>query len=196
MEVNLEEKCCKHTSTRARSESVATSQCYDALRMWLINSTAILSLMLLPQGNMLAQTGNPTSQVDTGGSVVLNGVINAAARHSTDLGRVETTTSLSQMTLVFKRTPAQHTALEQLLQEQQDPSSPNYHRWLTPEEFADLFAPSVADINRITTWLQSEGLTVKTIARGRSWLVFTRNVAQVQNCFHTGNPRYKEAQSN
>jgi len=40
---------------------------------------------------------------------------------------------------------AQQAALEQLLKEQQDPASPNYHNWLTPETYADRFGASAAD---------------------------------------------------
>src|ERR1700735_5502274 len=35
--------------------------------------------------------------------------------------------------------------LTRLLADQQDPASPDYHRWLTPDQFAARFGPSDAD---------------------------------------------------
>ena len=53
--------------------------------------------------------------------------------------------------------------LEAFLAEQQMPSSPNYRRWLTPEQFADRFGLSTNDIGKLTAWLQGAGLTVHDV---------------------------------
>lgn len=50
--------------------------------------------------------------------------------------------------------------LEKLIAEQQDPSSPNYHRWLTPDQFADQFGPSEADVQHVARWLQDQGFII------------------------------------
>jgi kumamolisin len=39
-----------------------------------------------------------------------------------------------------------------------DPSSPNYHQFLTPESFADKFAPSTQDYQSIIAWLSARGI--------------------------------------
>ena len=36
--------------------------------------------------------------------------------------------------------------LDALLAGQQDPASPDYHRWLSPQEFRSRFAPGEADV--------------------------------------------------
>ena len=61
------------------------------------------------------------------------------------------------MLLVLKRSPEQDTALDKLMAEQQDQSSPNYHHWLTPEQFGEQFGPADQDIQTITSWLESQG---------------------------------------
>src|SRR5277367_6303441 len=38
-------------------------------------------------------------------------------------------------------------ALAQLLADQQNPASPRYHRWLTPDEFANRFGPTDQQIS-------------------------------------------------
>ena len=57
---------------------------------------------------------------------------------------------MQRMLLVLKRSPEQESALRQLLDDQQDKSSPSYHKWLTPEEYGKQFGPSDADMQTIT----------------------------------------------
>ncbi len=50
--------------------------------------------------------------------------------------------------------------LEAILAAQQDSSSPWFHRWLTPEEFAAWFAPSEEAYHQVIGWLEANDLTV------------------------------------
>ena len=57
--------------------------------------------------------------------------------------------------------PLTHTAdLEQLLQEQTDEASPNYHHWLTPAQFKSQFGPDPAAVAKARTLLESAGFTI------------------------------------
>jgi len=51
--------------------------------------------------------------------------------------------------------------LAALITAQQGPDSPQYHHWLTPEEFAARFAPSPDDYDAVVDWLQGEGFMVR-----------------------------------
>ncbi len=108
-----------------------------------------------------------------------------------DQGPVEPAFRIGYITLMLKKTDAQQAALEQLLQQQQDPASPNYHDWLTPEQYADRFGLSQNDLDKISAWLQSEGFTVEYTARGRNWLAFSGTAGQVRATFHTEIHRYR-----
>jgi subtilase family serine protease len=50
--------------------------------------------------------------------------------------------------------------LEQLLKDQTDSTSANYHHWLTPAEFKEQFGPSHADMATTTAALKAAGFTV------------------------------------
>ena len=51
-------------------------------------------------------------------------------------------------------------ALEQLLRDQTDSTSPNYHRWLTPAQFKAQFGPSSSDVAKVRTELEAAGFTI------------------------------------
>ena len=56
---------------------------------------------------------------------------------------------MERMLLVLKRSPEQEDALKKLLDDQQDKSSPDYHQWLTPEQFGQQFGLGNADIQTV-----------------------------------------------
>jgi uncharacterized protein (TIGR03437 family) len=117
--------------------------------------------------------------------------VHPKATPSNDIGPANPAQRLSYVSVVLKRTPAQESALESLLGDQQNPASPDFHKWLTPEQFADRFGASPADIARTAAWLKSQGLAIETVARGRDWIACSGSVAQFQTAFHTTIRRYR-----
>jgi len=80
--------------------------------------------------------------------------------------------AVSGVTLIFRRSAGQQAELDRLLEELRSPQSPNYHRWLTPEQFADRFGLSPDDLAKLTGWLESQGLHVGYTARSRTYIGF------------------------
>ena len=115
--------------------------------------------------------------------VSLGGHLHPLAEVEDDLGEVPGTEALPLLTLNLHQTETQKADLEKLMAEQQDPSSPNYHHWLTPEEYGDRFGVSSSDLNKITVWLESHGLRVGTIGRARNWVSFNGTADQVSSAF-------------
>lgn len=89
------------------------------------------------------------------------------------------------MTLELKPSAAQQSALDHLLASQQNPASPDFHKWVTPEQYAGRFGASQSDVDRITAWLRSEGFTALRVARSRTWIQFSGTAGQVERAFHT-----------
>jgi pseudomonalisin len=73
--------------------------------------------------------------------------------------------------------------LAQLLADQQDPASPDYHRWMTPDEFTSRFGPTDADLARVTLWLTQKGFTVESADAATREVSFTGTVAHAQAAF-------------
>lgn len=132
-----------------------------------------------------AQPSRIAGPVDRARVVALRGNLRPASLRRNDGGRVDRNFALPAMTLLLEATPGQQAELRQLLAEQQDPRSPRYHRWLTPEDFANRFGTSAADSIAIADWLRSQGFTVSGIARSRTWVAFSGTAGQVRSAFHT-----------
>jgi subtilase family serine protease len=107
------------------------------------------------------------------------------ARPQFDQGVAPPDLPMERMMLVLKRSPEQETALEQLMAQQLDPSSPNYHHWLTPDEFGQRFGPSDSDIQIVSSWLSSHGFDINSVAKGRNVIEFSGNAGQVREALHT-----------
>jgi subtilase family serine protease len=126
-----------------------------------------------------------TQTVDEGNRVPLHGNVHPMARPEFDRGAVADSEPASRMSLLLQRSPDQETALRQLLQQQQDKTSPNYHKWLTPDQFGKQYGPADADIQAVTDWLTSQGFTAIKVSAGRTTIEFSGNVGQVRNAFQT-----------
>lgn len=74
-------------------------------------------------------------------------------------------------------------ALEQVLRDLHTTGNPNYHRWLTPSEFARRFGPSEHDITQVRNSLAAYGLTIAQ--RSTQSLRVTGNVDAVESAFAT-----------
>lgn len=120
----------------------------------------------------------------------LSGNVRPSIAHAQDLGAVSGTTQMPRMSVHFSMTPTQNADLMQLLELQQNRHSTQFHKWLTPEEFADRFGMNSKDIEKVTAWLESEGFTNVEAARSRNVISFNGTASQVQTAFNTTIHRY------
>ena len=130
-----------------------------------------------------------TQTIDETRLTRLRGNTHPLARPEFDLGTAEASLPMQRMLLVLKRSLDQEHQLRKLLDDQQDKASPNYHKWLTPQQYGEQFGPSESDLQTITSWLQSHGFQVGT-TKGRTVLEFAGTAGQVQETFHTTMHKY------
>ena len=115
----------------------------------------------------------------------LKGNVHPLTRTALDAGRANGSIQLERIKLIFQPTAAQQKELGVLLAQQQDPSSSNYHKWLTPEQYASRFGLSQSDVAKAAAWLRSQGFSIAEIARGRTYIAFNGTAARVEAAFHT-----------
>jgi subtilase family serine protease len=147
-------------------------------------SVALACIALLPVG-AFAQTvqSRITQAINESQRTVLTGNTHPLAAARFDRGAAPESLAMDRMLLVLKRSPAQQAAVEKLVAEQQDRTSPNFHKWLTPEEFGQQFGPSDQDIATVRGWLESHGFVVSAVSKGRQVIEFSGTAGQVAEAF-------------
>jgi subtilase family serine protease len=125
------------------------------------------------------------AKIDDSKLVALRGNVHPGAVSANERGALAASTQMNRIVLVLQRSPEQDAALDQFMAEQKDPSSPNFHRWLTPEEFGATYGISDQDLATVTGWLQSHGFTIDNVSKGRVTIEFSGTAAAVQQAFHT-----------
>lgn len=81
--------------------------------------------------------------------------------------------------------------LDALLTALYDPQSPQYQHYLTPDQFTQLFAPTSDQVQQVTSYLQSQGMTVTSVAPNNLLIDATANVAQAQQSFQVQINKYQ-----
>jgi len=144
-----------------------------------------MAILVSLQGIVHAQSNRIAGRISGSQRFTLTGHLHPLARSEYDQGPVDRSMAMSRVTFVLQPSPAQQADLVQLLAAQQDPSSANYHKWLTPEAYADRFGLSQDDIATIVAWLQSQNLTVTSVARGRNAVAVSGTAAQIESALQT-----------
>ena len=131
-----------------------------------------------------------TQSVDVENRVTLRGGTHPLARPEWDRGTAPDSLPVGHMLLVLQRGVEQEAALRQLLDDQQVKSSPNYHKWVTPEQFGKQFGPADTDIRAVTDWLTARGFEVHRLSAGRTVIEFSGTAGLVRQALHAEIHRY------
>jgi hypothetical protein len=134
--------------------------------------------------NRITQPINPDLRI------TLQHNVHPLAQARFDQGAAPESMTTGRIMLVLKRSDTQEAALKQFLSDVQNPGSPGYRKWLTPAQFGKLYGISDTDLTTVTAWLQSQGFTVDKVPQARNVILFSGNMAQIQQAFHTSIHRY------
>jgi subtilase family serine protease len=157
------------------------------------NSTYLRAALALPLILAFTVTGGtqPVSRdrilgaIDAAQTAAVRHTAHPLARPQFDQGRLDPAQRLSGVALTFRLSSAQQADLNQLLRDQQDRSSPLYHKWLTPDQYAARFGMTQADLAKVTAWAQSQGLTVEAISRDHNEISVSGSVGQIEYALNT-----------
>jgi len=165
----------------------------SALRSLLV-SVGLASIAFFAVASARAQTppapSRITQAIDETNLVTLTGNTHPLARPQYDQGPAPDNMPAERILLLLQRSPAQETALHQLMDGQKSKSSPYYQQWLTPAQFGQQFGPSDSDIQTVTSWLTSHGFTVNRVSAGRTIIEFSGTSGEVREAFHTQIHKY------
>ena len=153
-------------------------------RLWVYGCIAACIMVAAHLG---AQSVAPriTSDIIYSEQATLQGSLHPSARAQFDAGRMPTATKLNGISLFFSRSAEQEADLQKLIAAQQNPASPLYHQWLTPDQFAARFGIADSDLVKVKSWLEQQGFSIDSVARSRNMIRFSGSSRQVEQAFST-----------
>ena len=148
---------------------------------------SLLAACLFTVTGAHAQTSQAriASEVNSSQLTVLKGSQHPLAQAVNEAGRVPGDTPLTGMSIYFNRSAAQEADLIGLMAAQQNPASPLYHQWLTPDQFASRFGLARSDLDKVTQWLERQGFQSVNANRSHTAVRFSGTVAQFEAAFGT-----------
>jgi hypothetical protein len=172
---NLRRMVQKMSSFR-RNRSYAVMAALASMSLWIGGVAA--GQTAVPQARIVAQVRNDQL-------VTLRGNVHPTARPANDRGLLPDQRPVTKMHILLQRSAAQESALQQLMAQQLDPSSPKFHAWLTPQEFGQQFGPADSDVQEVKGWLTSQGFTELKVNNGKTLIEFNGTAGAIRNAFHT-----------
>jgi subtilase family serine protease len=156
-----------------------------------VRAFALGSCLLFVAPAIWAQKDRIHEPIDSARRVAISTSVSSNARLEFDQGPVDPAMKIGYIQMTLKPSDEQQASLEKLLEDQQDPVSPDFHKWLTPEQFADQFGASANDIATLERWLTSQGFTLIQTSRARNWIAFGGTASQVRAALNTEIRNYR-----
>lgn len=145
----------------------------------LLALSLMLPVLLINAGAVLA-SATPTPAADSR-ALIPGHLIPALKNHSP----LRTSASTGQLQLSIALNLRNQDKLNQLIKDQNNPLSPLYHRYLTPQEFTSLFGPTADTVNQVTSYLRDQGLQVGSVSSNNTLINVSGSTAKVEKAFAT-----------
>jgi subtilase family serine protease len=127
-----------------------------------------------------------TSPVDESQLVTLTGNTTPAALSvQNDRGPVADSLTFDHLLLKLKRDPETEARFEKLIDEMHNQDSPEFHRWLTPQQLGERFGLASQDRETIQRWLEAHGFSVNRVYQNGLVIDFAGTAGQIREAFHT-----------
>ena len=86
-------------------------------------------------------------------------------------------------------------ALDTLLQQIYDPQSPNFHHFLSSQQFTDSFSPSQQDYDTVVAWAKAKGLQVTATTGNRRLVEVDAPAGTINRAFNVLLKTYRDTQN-
>src|SRR5438094_9379993 len=141
---------------------------------------AVTAILLIGTSFIAVRTEQMSVHADLNQRVSLNGQFVPLVQRAHFVGAANTD---QQLHLSIGLRMRNQRELDSLLQAIYNPQSAQYHQYLTPGQFNQLFAPTSDHVQQVVAFLQSQGLTVTSVAPNKLLIDASGSVAQVQKAF-------------
>ena len=151
----------------------------------------LLSCLTLTTFALAAPSDRIIGPITTTSTVTLGNGLRAHPWAKYDQGPIDPSFQLDDLALITVPSACQQKALMKLLEEQQDRASPNYRKWLTPQQYGERFGLSPNDVKTVTTWLLAQGFRNISVAPSSSIVMFSGTATQAEETFRTKIHRFQ-----
>jgi subtilase family serine protease len=133
------------------------------------SKVALLSLFVVLAGILSAQP--PKTPKNTPGFIA----------YSSDQGQIDASTPLTVNVWLKLHN---ENKLDQLVEQQKQKNSSNYHRWINQNEFNSDFGPTSQEVNAVSNFLSAKGLTVVSVAENNLYIKAQGSASDIQKAFN------------
>jgi hypothetical protein len=158
-------------------------------KSWLVFLLVLVVLSNLNFYPLVAQSAIADSG-DTTTTNTLKGSVPPLTKSAADGGAMDGNAMLHGLIVNFSLSASKKASLDALVHDQQNPASPQYHRWLTQAQFATQFGPTPQTLEAVSSWLHSQGFTIDHVADSGNAIHFSGTVRQAQEAFETEIHKY------
>ncbi len=139
--------------------------------------------LLIPEGSVFAQVvaQEQVAVAQPGGKQVLHGHVLSITAGLQPVDRMAPSTRLGVIIGLPLRNKQE---ADNLFQQIYEPASPNFHQYLTPDQFANRFGPSEKDYQALIDFAKANSLDVTGTHPNRTLLDVSGTVAQIEKLFH------------
>ncbi|MGA2213304.1 MAG: S53 family peptidase, partial [Bryobacteraceae bacterium] len=154
--------------------------CYCALTLGLTSALLAQSAGSAPPARALI-----TAPIDSTRPHILAGNTRGEANAQNDRGKLPDAFALPHILLQLQRSPERELALSNFIDQLHDSSSPNFHKWLTADQFGRNYGPAPEDIEKVSDWLRANGFTVNIVYPSGMVIDFSGTAGQIAAAFGT-----------
>jgi subtilase family serine protease len=119
--------------------------------------------------------------------VTLSNPVPTAVKSSTLVGHLPSSQTLH---VAVSLSVPRLVALQAFVNDVNNPASPNFRKFLTPAQVGQQFGPAPADVQKVVTYLKSNGFTVKLVAKSGFTILADATAAQAETAFNTKINKY------
>lgn len=144
------------------------------------NVLFLVTALLLIGGSLIAM--RVAARADSNAPARLNAQVVPLIQQAQLLQAADTS---QQLNLSIGLQPQNQAQLNSMLSAMYDPTSPQYQQYLSPAQYESLFSPTSDQVQQIVAYLQSQGMTVTSIAPNNMLIDASATVGQVEQAFST-----------
>lgn len=148
--------------------------------------TAVASVLSLS----LYMSGGTSYSAAASNRIQLTEVQPMAAKHGTMVAHTNRSTKGS-LTIALQLRNSDK--LDDFIASLNDPSSPNYKQFLTPEEFKNQFGPTDQTVTNVKSFLTSKGFKVDNVSSNNAFITVSGTTGQMEDAFGVTINNYKNS---